>query len=152
MTNASFKQLVGILLMPKIDRAHWNYLSSEIWEETHSREIFYGTLIFQQSIGSMICIDHHVGGHTLALHHGGQTTFCLCLVKCLTVTLRCAVNVATWSFQHLPWSLSAKFVVWKRYTVHNYFKNDILVMWPATNLLILRKWCGFAKPNHYCFV
>ena len=41
--------------MPKIDEAHENYLTPEIWEETRLREIFYGTLIFQQS--SMICID-----------------------------------------------------------------------------------------------
>ena len=86
-----------------------------------------------------------VGGHILTLQRGGQTTFCLYLVKCLTVTLRCAVNTTTWSLQHLPWSLSAKFVFRKRYTIHNYFKNDILVRWPATNLLILRKWCGFEK-------
>jgi len=32
------------------------------------------------------------------------------------------------------------------------FKNPILVTWPATNLLILRKWYGFEKPNHYYFV
>ena len=74
-TNASFKRWVGILLMPKIDRAHKNYLTAEIWEETHLREIFYGTLIFQQS--SMICIGRHVGGHTLALQHGGQNYFLL---------------------------------------------------------------------------
>ena len=47
-TNASFKQWVGILLMAKIDRAHKNYLTTNIWEETHVREIFYGTFIFQQ--------------------------------------------------------------------------------------------------------
>ena len=41
VTNASFKQWVGILVMPKIDRAHKNYLTPEIWEETHLREIFY---------------------------------------------------------------------------------------------------------------
>ena len=75
VTNASFKRWVGILLMPKIDRAHKNYLTPEIWEETHLREIFYGTLIFQQS--SMICIGLHVGGHILALHHGGQNYFLL---------------------------------------------------------------------------
>ena len=44
-----------------------------IWKETHLREIFYGTLIFQQS--SMICIGRHVGGLTLALQHGGQNYF-----------------------------------------------------------------------------
>ena len=59
VTHASFKPWVGILLTPKIDQAHKNYLTPEIWEETHSREIFYGTLIFQQS--SMICIGRHVG-------------------------------------------------------------------------------------------
>ena len=31
---------------------------------------------------------------------------------------------------------------------HN-FKNHILVTWPGRNLFILRKWCGYAKPNHY---
>ena len=33
------------------------------------------------------------------------------------------------------------------------FKNHILVTWPATNLpIILRKWCGFEKLNHYYLV
>ena len=80
VTNASFKQWAGILLMPKIDRAHKNYLTPEIWEETHLREIFYGTLIFQQS--SMICIGRHVGGHAFALQHGGQNYFLL--ISCST--------------------------------------------------------------------
>ena len=109
VNNASLKQWVGILLMPTINRACRNDLTPEIWEETHLREIFYGTLIFQQS--SMICIGRHVGGHTLALQHG---TFCLYLVKRVIVTLRCAVNATTSSFQHFPWSLSAKFVFRKR--------------------------------------
>ena len=73
VTNASLK--VVILLLPKIDRTHKNYLTREIWEETHLREIFYGTLIFQQS--SMICLGRHVEGHTLALQHGGQNYFLL---------------------------------------------------------------------------
>ena len=60
----SFKQWVGILLMTKIDRVCKNYLTPKIWEESHLRETFYGTLIFQLS--SMICIGRHVGGHTLA--------------------------------------------------------------------------------------
>ena len=112
VTNASFQQWVGILLMPKIDRAHKNYLIPEIWEETHLREKLYGTLIFQQS--SMICIGRHVGGHTLALQQ-----------------FKCNGR--------------------KTEVIHN-FKNHILVTWPATNLLISRKWCRFAKPNHYYFV
>ena len=61
VTNASFNQWVRILLMPKIDRAHENYLTPKIWE-THLREIFYGTLIFEQS--SIISIGHYSGGHT----------------------------------------------------------------------------------------
>ena len=101
-TNAFFKQWAGIMLMPQIDRAHKYYLTFEIWEETHLREIFYGTLIFQQS--SMICIGRHVGGHTLALQQ-----------------FKCNGR--------------------KTEVIHN-FKNHILVTWPATNLLILRKWCG----------
>ena len=35
VTNACFKQYVK---MPKIDGAHRNYLTPEIWEETHLRE------------------------------------------------------------------------------------------------------------------
>ena len=35
--------------------------------------------------------------------------------------------------------------------IHN-FENNILVMWPAMDLLILRKWRGFEKPKHYYFV
>ena len=70
VTYASFKQWVGILVMPKIDRARKNNLTPEIWEETHLREIFYGTLIFQQS--SLIYIGRHVGGQEYALQHGGQ--------------------------------------------------------------------------------
>ena len=66
--------------MPKIDRAHKNYLTTEIREVTDLREIFYGILIFQQS--SMISIDRNVGGHTLALQHGGQNYFLL--ISCET--------------------------------------------------------------------
>ena len=75
VTNASFKQRVVILSLPKIERTHKNYLTPKIWEETHLREIFYGTLIFQQS--SKICIGRHVGGQTLALKHGSQNYFLL---------------------------------------------------------------------------
>ena len=46
--------------MPKIDRAHKNYLIPEIWEEAHLREIFHGTFIFQQS--SKICIGRQLVG------------------------------------------------------------------------------------------
>ena len=79
VTNASLKQRVVILLLPKIDITHKNYLTAEIWEETHLKEILYGTLICQQSI--MICIGCHAGGHALiasnALQRGGQNYFLL---------------------------------------------------------------------------
>ena len=70
----------------------------------HLREIFYGSLIFQQS--NIICIGRHVGGHTIMpskmQHQAAKTTFCLDLVKRLIVTLRCAVNIPTSTFQHSP--------------------------------------------------
>ena len=94
VTNASFKQRVGILLMPKIDRGHKNYLTPEIWEETQLREIFYGSLILQQS--SMICMM--LEGILLPSNMATKTSFCLDLVKRLIVTLRCAVNVPTFTF------------------------------------------------------
>ena len=37
-----------------------------------------------------------------------KTTSCLYLVKYLLVTLKCAVNVTTSSFQHFPLSLSVQ--------------------------------------------
>ena len=153
VTNASYKQWVGILMMPKIDRAHKNYLTSEIWKETHLRETFYGTLIFQQS--SMICIGRHVGGHTLALQHlalqhGGQKHFFI--VSCLTFdscTQICCKR------HHIIFSIfSLKFkckICVQKEAIHN-SENHILVTWPATNLLIWRKWCWFEKLNHYYFL
>ena len=70
--------------MPKIDGAHKNDRTPEIWQETHVREIFYGTLMFQQS--SMICI-------LLPSNMAAKTTFCLYLVKRLIVTLKRDENV-----------------------------------------------------------
>ena len=54
-------------------------------------------------------------GILLPSNMAAKTTFCLYLVKRLIVTLRCAVNVTTSSFQHFPWTLSAKFVFRKMY-------------------------------------
>ena len=124
VTNASFKQWAGITL--QIDRAHKNYITPEIWEETHLREMFYGTLIFQQS--SMICIHRHVGGHTLALQllqgksmpkssqkatWRPKLNLCLYLVKRLICQM-CRKRVTTLSFQHFAWGWSVKFVFRKR--------------------------------------
>ena len=148
VTSAAFKQWVGILLMPKIDRAHKNYLTPEIWEETHLREIFYGTLIFQQS--SMICIGRHVGGHTLALQHGGQNYFLL--ISCSTFDSYAQMCCKRYHIIFSTFSLKFKCKICVQKEVIHKFKKHILVTWPATNLLILRKWCGFEKRNHYYFV
>ena len=80
-------------------------------------------------------------GILLPSNMAAKTTFCLYLVKRLIFTLRCALNVTTSSFQHFPWSFGFKIYVQKE-VIHN-FKNHILATWPATNLLILRKWCVF---------
>ena len=52
-------------------------------------------------------------------------------------------------FSTSPLKFKCKICVQKE-VIHN-FKNHILVTWQAINLLILRKWCGFEKPNHYYF-
>ena len=63
------------------------------------REIFNGTLIFQQS--SMICkLAATLEGILLPSNMVAKTIFFLFLVGRLIVTLTCAVNVTTSSFQH----------------------------------------------------
>ena len=143
MTNASFKQWIGILLMPKIDGAHKNYLTPKIWEQTNLRKIFYGTWIFNRVVWFVLAAM--LEGILLPSNMAAKTTFCLYLVKRLIVTLRCAENVTTSSFQQFPWSLSVQ-----KEVIHS-FKNHSLVTWPATNLLILTKWYQFEKLNHYYF-
>ena len=60
--------------MRKTDRAHENYHTPEIWEVTHLREIFYGTLIFQQS--SMICnLATMLEGKSMPSNMAAKTTF-----------------------------------------------------------------------------
>ena len=110
MTNASLKQWVVVLLLPKIDRTHKNYLTTEIWEETHLREIFYGTLSFQQS--SIFVLAAMLEGILLPSNMVARTIFCLYHVKCFIVKFRCAISITTSSFQHFPRSLSAKFGVY----------------------------------------
>ena len=50
-------------------------------------------------------------------------------------------------FSTLSLKFKCKICVQKK-VIHK-FNNHILVTSPATNLLILRKWGGFEKPNHY---
>ena len=49
-------------------------------------------------------------------------------------------------------SLKFKCKIFVQKEVIHSFKNHILVTWPATDLLIVRKWCWFGKQNHYYFV
>ena len=80
-------------------------------------------------------------GILLPSNMAAKTSFCLYLVKRLIVTLRCAVNVTISSFLTFSLTFNYKICVQKE-VIHN-FQNHILVTWPATNLLILRKWCWF---------
>ena len=51
---------------------------------------------------SCIVIAVMLEGILLPSNMAAKTAFCLYLVKRLIVTLRCAVNVTTSSFQHFP--------------------------------------------------
>ena len=87
----------------------------------------------------------HIGGQEYALQHGGQNYFFF---------IFCYAQICCKRY-HIIFSTSSLKFKWKacvqREVIHN-FKNNILVTWPARNLLILRKWCGFEKLNHYYFV
>ena len=112
------------------------------------REIFYGTLIFQQS--SMICVGRYVGGHAFSLQHGGQNYFLL--ISCSTFHIYAQMCCKRYHIIFSTFSLKFKCKICVRREVIHNFKNHILVTWPFTNLFILRKWCGFEKPNHHYFV
>ena len=56
-----------------------------------------------------------------------------CILLNIWVTLRCALNITTSSFQNF--SLKFKSEIWVQKEVIHYFKNQDLVAWPATNLL-----------------
>ena len=111
--------------LSKIDRAHKNYLTPKIWEETHEGRYFMA-----------LWFSNKVVWFVLA-NMAAKSTFCLYLVERWIVMLKCALNVTTSSFQHFPWSLSAKYVFTKKKFI--ILKKHILVTRPATNLLISRK-------------
>ena len=134
-----------------VDDKNWqsakNYLTTEIWEKTYLREVFFGMLIFQQS--SMICIGRHVGGHTLAL----PLNYVL-FVSCETFDsyAQMCCKRYHWHIIFSTMSLNFKCKISAQKEVIHSFINHILVTWPATNVLILRKWCGFEKLNNHYFV
>ena len=124
VTNASFK--LGILLLPKIDRARKNYGTPEIWEEAHSREIFMALWFFNKVVWFVLAAM--LEGLLLPSNMAAKTTSSLYLVKRVIVMLRCAVNIGTY-FQYFPWSLSAQFVFRKRY-----FIILKITFWPCDQL------------------
>ena len=99
----------------------------------------------------MIYIGRHVGGHTLALQHGCQTSFCLYCQMFDSYAQMCCKRYHV-IFSTFPLKFKCKICVQKE-VIHNYKKKNIshLVTRPATNLLILSKWCRFEKPNHYYY-
>ena len=67
--------------MPKIDGAHKNDLTPEIWEEKHLREICYGSLIFQQVHIVWFVLAAMLKGLLLPFNMAAKTTFWLYLVE-----------------------------------------------------------------------
>ena len=86
-------------------------------------EMFYGTLIFPQS--SMICIGRHVGGHALALQHGGQNYFLL--ISCSTIDSYAQICCKRYHiiFSTFPLTFKCKICVQRKEIPS--FKNHILV-------------------------
>ena len=87
MTNASFNLTVGILLMPKIERAQKVHLNQR-------RDAFKGDNVwhfdfFNKTLGFVLATM--MDGTSMKV----KTTFCLHVVEHLIVSLRCAVNVTT---------------------------------------------------------
>ena len=141
MTNALFKQRLGILLLTKNDRVHKNDLTPKILKEMHLREIFYGIWLFNKEVCFVLAAM--LEGILLPFNVAAKTTFCLYLVKRLVAKLSC-------KHYHIIFSTSSRKFKCKisvqNEVIHS-FKNHILVTWPAMNLLILRKWCWFERLN-----
>ena len=156
MTNAPLKQWVVILLLPKIDRTHKNYLTPKIWEQTYFREIFYGTLIFNKVAWFVLAAV--LEGILLPSNMAAKTTFCVYLVKCLIVKFRCAINVTTSFFQHSAWSSSVIFLKSSFGHMTSYglshFKQMVQV-WKTKSLLFCLRddpLIVFWRQNHVTFI
>ena len=128
---------IKIILHPKFERKRMY------------RRYFMTLWFFNKS--NIICIDRDVGRHTLAPSNmAAKATFCLYLVKRLIGYAQMCWKRYHIIFSTISLNLKCK-ISFQKEVIHS-FKIHILVMWPATNILVLRKWCGFDKPNHYYFV
>ena len=136
-----YKQWFGILLMPKIDK---NYLTPEFWEETHSWEIlilWHFDFSTKYDLYWPPCWRAYCRPPTWQ----PKLLLCLYLVKRNDSYAQMCCKRYYVIFSTLSLKFKCKICVQKA-VIHN-FKKHILVTWPATNLLILRKWCGFERPN-----
>ena len=73
----------------------------------------------------MICIDCHIGGHTLALQHGGQNCFLLVSCKSLDSDAQMCCKRYHIIFSTISLKFQCKILVQKE--VIRSFKNYILV-------------------------
>ena len=83
-------------------------------------------------------------GIPLPSNMAAKTIFCLYLVKRLIV---CYAQMCCKRYHIVFSTFSLMFkckICVQKEVIHN-FKNHLFVMWPAMNLLILRKWCRFGK-------
>ena len=151
--HASFKLWLGNLLVTKIDRAQKSYLTREIWEETHLRDIVYGKLIFQLS--NMICIGHHVGRHALALQHGSQN--CLSLVSCWKFDSYCQIFCKCHHIIFSTISLKFKCSIFVQkgnsYNSYNSYNSNIIliiIVFASTESQILKHCSVVLVPSVYC--
>ena len=120
--------------------------------------------IFQQS--SMICIGRHVGGHTLALQHGGQNYFLL--ISCLTFDSYAQVSFKCYHIIFSTFCFKCKICVQKE-VIHNFKKSHfgqvtsyelthfrkLVRAWKAKSLLFYLRYdllIVFGRQNHIAFI
>ena len=92
-------------------------------------------------------------GILLPSNMAAKTSFCLYLVKRLLVSLRCAANVTTSSFQHFPWSFSAHFGHVTSYQLTHFKK--MAQVWKTKSLLFCSRYdplIVFPRKNHITFI
>ena len=112
------------------------------------RDIFCGTLIFQQSGMICYCTVRHVEGHTLALQHGGQNYSLL--ISCQTFDSYAQMCCKHYHMIFSTFSLKFKCKISvQKQVIHN-FKNHILVRWPFTNFFIYQLFWTQACPEGMC--
>ena len=106
VTNASLKQRVVILLLPKL-----NITQKLSYTRNLRGNAFKGDIFWYFDLSTKHYDLYRLPCWRACSNEVDKTTLCLYLVKCFIVTFRCAINVTTSSFQHFPWSLSAKYVI-----------------------------------------